>query len=433
MSLGTNALRGVIDSGSITLFRSLNPAWFIEGEEEAYNFVRAHFRRYARLPDLKTLKENGYTLPAAPQPAQYYIDRLSQRAIYNLVSETHGELINAMRDKDIDKVKNCLRQMIRSTRAVDNRQAYSTLTEQALAVMDAYADAKRRPGLQGITTGYSILDDITNGLQPGDVVALVGRPNIGKSYLLLEMMRKAWEAGHPACVVSMEMRSVNLARRFIGMHTRINPDLIRKGQLSTQYGEPVLMQAIREIENMAPLTFAEGNFRKTVGDVDNMVQEFGPDVVYIDAGYLLQPEGNVRGFSRTDYQAAVWEGIKTMAEDRRVPVVVSAQFNREKAKAGRKGMGTENIAGTDVAGQIATLGIGIQKGRTPYEDITRELSVFKNRDGSLLSFNTNFSFAPMDFSYREGSESTGDLLAGEQEQQQLNSNIALMANSGWQR
>lgn len=435
MSLGLNAIRGIIDTGSVTAFRQLKAEWFVEEELEAFQFVKDHFRRYSRLPDRKTMEENGFVLNKVRQPAQYYIDKLSARAVYNSVRDNHGQLLDAMKGKDVREIKKALKVLVQSTRAVDNSQDFSTLDEQALAVLDEYKEAKSNPGLQGITTGFPVLDEVTNGLQPGDVIALAGRPNIGKSYLLLKMMNAAWRAGSPCGGVSMEMKTRQLARRFLGMETGLNPDLIRKGQLSSNYGERLLKTTIRDIQNRPPIFFLEGNFRKSVSDVDNMIQEFSPDIAFIDAGYLLTPDKASKGYvKRNEHVAAVMEEIKMMAENRKIPVVVSVQFNREMKKGGKKEMDVSFLAETDVIGQIATLVLGIRHGRTPLEDVTREIGLIKNREGALITFQTNFNFNPMNFDYRPGSEALDRVSQSgldEQGQEALDNNMNALENSGW--
>lgn len=404
MSMGLNALRGVIDSQSLTAFRSLKREWFLEEEEEAFDFIRDHFRRYNSLPDIKTVKENGIDLKVIRQPLDYYIDRLSERAIFNAVNDRFSLLTDAMRSKRGDDIKAALRDIIQSTRIVDNRQDYSTLAEQAMVVLQNYRDAKSNPGMQGITLGNPLLDEVTNGAQGGDLIVLAGRPNIGKSYKLLHMMHSAWKAGHPCSCVSMEMTTMQLAQRFIGMESGINPDLIRKGQLSTSIGEPVFTQSIHDVQNRPPIHFLEGNFRKSVADVNNMAQEFNPDILFVDAGYLLAPERQSKSFSKRDQISATMEELKSLAQDRNIPVVTSVQFNREVKKGDKKAMDVSQLAETDVIGQIATLVIGMKHGRAPYEDITREYQLIKNREGALITYQGKFSFNPMNFSYLPGSE-----------------------------
>lgn len=436
MSMGLNALRGVIDAGSVTLFRSLKAEWFTEDEADYFDYVRKHVKRYSRLPDIKTLNDNGYKLPGIKQPAQYYIDKLADRAVYNAVNEKHAGLVAAMRNKDVDAIKGALREMIQGTRIVERRDDYSTLAEQAEIVREEYKAAKRSPGLQGITLGYQPLDDITNGAQGGDVIVIAGRPNKGKSYKLLSMLRAAHLGGYAPAVCSMEMTSKQLSTRYLGMLSGVNPDFIRRGELSTAGGERVFYATLAGLAQMPPLHFMEGNFRKSVSDVDQLVQQFSPDILYIDAGYLLTPELQNKNFSKADYIGRVMEEIKAMAHDRNVPVVMSVQLNREAARAGKKGLDLSFLAGTDVIAQAATVVIGMTDGKPPYEDITREYQVIKNREGKLLTYQGNFNFSPMNFGYIEGSEAAG---SGDTEEPDTARDEAVqeearqLAEAGWER
>jgi replicative DNA helicase len=432
-STGLLTLRAVLDAGSVTTFRSLKAAWFTDDEKEAYKFVQAHFRRYNRLPDVSTLKENGYTLPSVKQPAQYYIDRLSQRAVFNAVTDASSVYQEAMKSRDVDKIKSALNAMVQATRVVENKRDYTTLVEQAGVILQNYQDAKRKPGLQGITTGYQLLDDVTNGLAGGDILIIAGRPNMGKSYKLLSMLRAAWNAGYHPGVVSMEMTSSQLSTRLIGMETRMNPDLIRRGELSTMIGEPRLINFVEGVADRAPLHFLEGNFRKTVGDVRVFVQEFSPDILYIDAGYLLHPEVQNRNFSKRDYVSAVMEEVKCIAQDANIPIVMSVQLNRQAKQSGKKQLDLSFLAETDVIGQIATLVIGMVKGKVPLEDTTREYQLIKNREGKLITYQGQFQFNPMCFDYIPGTESAGDGDDVEAEIEATQNGLDDLEAAGWTR
>ncbi len=436
MSMGLNALRGAIDNGSMTFFRSMKRVWFVDDELPAYDFIRAHVKRYSRLPDLKTVRENGFVLPTIKEKPKYYVDRISERAVYNAVQEQHADLLSAMRGRDVPLIKQALSEMIIATRIVENKQDYSTLTEQSATIREEYREAKRRPGLQGIPLGYGPLDEITNGAQGGDVIVIAGRPNKGKSYKLLSMMAAAHNAGFAPAVCSMEMTSKQLALRYIGMTARLNPDLIRRGELSTTRGEPIFMSTLERITNMPPVHFLEGNFRKSVADVDALTQQFTPDILYIDAGYLLRAEKENKNYSKSDQIGEVMQDIKTMAHDRNIPVVMTVQLNRDAARVGKKGLDLAFLAGTDIIGQAATVVVGLMDGRPPYETMTRQCQVIKNREGKLLTYGMNFMFSPMDFSYLVGSEMAEPLPGAEETPEDaaaVANEVREMEEQGWER
>lgn len=437
MSLGLNAIRAIVDNGSLELFRTLKPEWFVDTEEDIYKFVRSHVRRYGTLPSFDTLRENGHRLPSVREPAAYYVERLAQRAVYSAVSDRHAGFIEAMKSRDTAQIKQQLAEMLVATRQVDYRQDCSTLMEQLQGVIADYQEAKRRPGLQGVTLGNPVLDAVTNGGQAGDLIVIAGRPNIGKSWKLLSMLRGAWKAGHSVAVVSMEMPSRQLSRRLLGMESGLNPDMLRRGELSSNYGESAFYQTVERIGNLPPITFLEGSFRKTVADIDNLVQQCTPDILMVDAAYLVSPTSVNRNASVRDAKNTVLEELKSLAIDRRIPVVLSWQLNREAKRNGKKGLDLSHIAETDGLGQIASVVIGMLKGKVPLEASTREYQIIKNREGQLLSYHANFSFNPMNFDYIEGSEfedgarpaSTDE---GEEGASEVDSNMT-MENSGWEQ
>lgn len=433
--LGVSALRGVIDSRSITAWRQIKRDWLLPDELELYDYIKQHFRSYGTLPDITAVQGEGFTLPKVKNPTQYYIDRLADRAVYNGVNEVYPELGRAMQGRNVQQVKDALKRMVASTRVADSMRDYTTMVEQGEALLVDYAGAKAKPGLQGITTGDPILDEVTNGLQPGDVLVYAGRPNVGKSYILASTMLAGWQAGHPCLGVTMEMYTKQQALRMSAMMAKLNPDLIRKGQLSTYYGERMLRQTIKDFAKRPPFHFLEGNFKKSVGDVDNFIQEFSPDVCYIDAGYLLSPENVPKNWQKRDYQSAVMTEIKAMATDRKIPVVMTVQLNREAGKTQgtkRKVLDLMHLAETDDIGRIATVVVAIQKGAAPRQEITRELQIIKNREGMLLSYHKNFLFNPMNFSQILGSESTDD---AQDDAPAVNAQEAIntMEGDGWQR
>ena len=75
----------------------------------------------------------------------------------------------------------------------------------------------------GVPTGFSDLDAMTSGLQPGDLVIVAGRPSMGKTSLALNMAENvALDTGLPVAVFSMEMASTQLTMRLLGSVGRMH-------------------------------------------------------------------------------------------------------------------------------------------------------------------------------------------------------------------
>src|SRR5690606_20670166 len=73
------------------------------------------------------------------------------------------------------------------------------------------------PDITGVPTGFSDLDRMTSGLQPGDLIIVAGRPSMGKTSFSMNIGEHvAIEQGLPVAVFSMEMGAVQLAMRMVG-------------------------------------------------------------------------------------------------------------------------------------------------------------------------------------------------------------------------
>jgi replicative DNA helicase len=398
LSVGLQLIRALIETHARTEFRQVGPDLMVSDELPAWEFVSSYYRRHGQLPTVGTLGENGLRLPVAPEPPAYYIERCRSRAIYNTIVSEQPELARAMMERNMAGAVEVLQRMNTSAGRFQAVQDVHTMGEMIDEVLEQYQVAHRNPGRQGVTLGWGYLDEVTGGAEGGDVVTFVARPGMGKSYLLTSIARQAWLEGNNVLFVTMEMTGPQIARRMLGLHSGINPDYIRRGQLST-YTEGVMHQAAEGLRGGPPFHMLSGSFDKSVPIVDAAIQEFAPDLVVIDASYLMQPASGKNGRrSQWEIISDVGSEIKQMAMARNRPVIQSVQFNREAGRT--KEVDLIHIGGSDAVGQISTIAIAIQKGDAPHETTRRKLKVMKNREGDGgAEMQINFLFDPPDFSF----------------------------------
>jgi len=87
-------------------------------------------------------------------------------------------------------------------------------------------------GVQGVPTGFKELDEMTSGLQKGDLVIVAGRPSMGKTAFCLSIaMHAAVVAKHATAIFSLEMSKAQLAQRMLCGEARISMHLLRSGRL----------------------------------------------------------------------------------------------------------------------------------------------------------------------------------------------------------
>src|SRR5213076_1269993 len=86
--------------------------------------------------------------------------------------------------------------------------------------------------MTGTPTGFVDLDELTGGLQPGNLIVLAARPSMGKSALVTNIAENAAvEHGKPVAMFSLEMSETELAQRFIASQAKLNGDDLRKGRV----------------------------------------------------------------------------------------------------------------------------------------------------------------------------------------------------------
>lgn len=113
----------------------------------------------------------------------------------------------------------------------DGFSPLAELVTEATANMVAAAE---NPGsAAGLTTGFIEIDDITDGLQPSDLIILAARPSMGKTQLSMQIAQNAAIAsGRAVAVFSLEMSRQQLTQRLISSQAMVNSRDMRRGFLT---------------------------------------------------------------------------------------------------------------------------------------------------------------------------------------------------------
>lgn len=401
MSDGLKLLVSILVNGGVSSLRSLDRELFLDDEVTIYDGIRNHYRSHATLPAVETLEEDfNIRLPDAPEPVSYYEKKVRDRHLYVLLSPEFAELRKELTRRDIDAVDARIATMRRFLRANSIREDSRTMRESLDGVFASYLAAKEHPGVSGIPSGWGSLDRSTGGYQQGDLVSLVGRMGMGKTYLMLRQADVAWKAGYSPLFITMEMTILQIARRFLAFQVEMNPDPIRKGQFSTLLEPQFESRTNRFLRvnhrHLDRFHLYAGGFSKKIGDIEELLQEYNPDIVFIDGAYLLRPDEK-RTMGRFERIAEVIDAVKkiTITQDR--PIVISTQFSRQSGKKGKEGS-LENIGFTDAVGMHSSIVLGAKEGKTPYQKTRRSIEIMKGREGESGEFEINFKFGTMDFS-----------------------------------
>jgi replicative DNA helicase len=207
-------------------------------------------------------------------------------------------------------------------------------TGQAIAIKDlvthAYEMIEKRDGthVTGLATGFTMLDQLTCGLQNGELIIIAGRPSMGKTALALNIAENLGIVEKiPVAIFSLEMGQQQLAERFLCSVSQVESQLVRKGMLSTEhYAKLVeacgtLSSAPIFIDDTSALTPLELRAR-----VRRLKSQHDIKCVFLDYLQLMHLGGRVE--SRQQEITTISRYLKALARELSIPVVVLSQLNR---------------------------------------------------------------------------------------------------------
>ncbi len=194
--------------------------------------------------------------------------------------------------------------------------------------------------LSGVKTGYSDLDELLRGLQPGELIILAARPSMGKTAFALNLAEQIAMGGTavhgapasqavPVGFFSLEMSKNAIVQRLLSARAGVSSQHLRGGtpiskhelmQLGTAADD--LKQAPIYIDDMPSMTVLNLRARAR-----RMVAQHGVKVLMIDYLQLMTSPGAARE-SRQVEVSAISRGVKALARELNVPVVCLSQLNR---------------------------------------------------------------------------------------------------------
>ncbi|SCK18527.1 replicative DNA helicase [Streptomyces sp. AmelKG-D3] len=193
------------------------------------------------------------------------------------------------------------------------------------------AAGKLKPGeLTGVPTGFTDLDSLTLGLQPGQLILIAGRPAMGKSTLGLDIARAA-SLKHKlfTAFFSLEMSRKELHMRLLSAEGSVGLHHIRSGVLTDDSWERMARAKARiDAGNLLLDDSPELTVLSIRTKARRLKQRGKLDLVVIDYLQLLQYGGGRRPESRQQEVSDISRELKLMAKELEVPVIALSQLNR---------------------------------------------------------------------------------------------------------
>ena len=340
-------------------------------------------------------------LDSVPSSANvmYYAEILKDKMLLREIISAASEILDDAYDERGDTSEKLDKAECKIFAVTGKKISGSAATLKDL-VTRAYELIEKRDGkyITGLATGYYELDDMTCGLQNGEMIIIAGRPSMGKTSLALNIAEHIGGVEKlPVAVFSLEMGRQQLAERFLCSGSGIDAQAVRKGMLSTEDYEKLvevcgaLSEApiyIDDTSTLTPLELrAKSRRLKSLYEIRCII------VDYLQLMHL----GSWRVESRQQEITAISRYIKALARELNIPVVVLSQLNR--SPEGREGHRPRmsDLRESGSIEQDADVVILLHRedyyhrGEENYqEDNTAELIIAKQRNGPTGSVKLTF-------------------------------------------
>ena len=249
--------------------------------------------------------------------------------------------------------------------------------------------------ITGVSTGYHQLDDLTSGLQPSELVVLAARPSVGKTAFALNLaMNVAMRENKTVAVFSLEMSKESLLLRLLSDHAKIDAHKFRTGHLARTDGAKITA-SLREL-SQAPM-WIDDSGSATVLEMGAKCRRLARSkqlaMVVVDYLQLISARG--RFGSRNEEVSSITRGLKAMAKELKVPVVVLSQLTRAPEREDR-GPLLSDLRDSGAIEQDADVVMFIHRpkmfkeGASPEERGETDLIIAKQRNGPTDTLNYVF-------------------------------------------
>jgi replicative DNA helicase len=192
----------------------------------------------------------------------------------------------------------------------------------------------------GLLTGYKDLDNLTNGLKSAEMVVIAARPSVGKTSLAMNIVEniafshKYINNPKNTLVFSLEMSASSLAMRLICGKAKVNMNDLRKGFVAKNYAEK--LNEISQQFQQAPIWVDDTSglsINQIRAKARRVKSRNGLSLIVVD--YLQLISGDRYSSSRENEISVISRGLKSMAKELEVPVIVLSQLNRDSEKEKR--------------------------------------------------------------------------------------------------
>ncbi len=230
-----------------------------------------------------------------------------------------------------------------------------SMKEQVMSTLESIEKLFENKGaITGVSTGFRDLDKLTSGLHSSEMIVIAARPSMGKTALAMNIAEHAAiEVKLPVAIFSLEMSAQQLVQRMLCSRARVNLAKTRDGFLAEAdfpkltHAASKLAEAKIFVDDSAGLTILELRAKARRLKAQQNVQ-----LIIVDYLQLLRSTSRRSQDNRQLEISEISAGLKGLAKELKIPIIVVAQLNRNPEIRTGSSKGVPRLADLRESGSI---------------------------------------------------------------------------------
>ena len=276
-----------------------------------------------------------YTFAPTPAHVTHYATQVREKATLRRVITSCSECINrAFEDQEnvgplLDEVE---AKILGIREGEADKKGLLTMKEHVFkAIDDLEARAANPNAINGVATGFKLLDEMTGGMHPGEMIIIAARPSMGKTSFAMNIVENvAVDQNRPCAVFSLEMTADSLVQRLICSRAKINMRALMSGQFLNQGSFQQMTRAASALAGSK--IFIDDTPALSILDLRSKARRLHEmhkiEMIMVDYLQLCRSTSRRAQDNRQQEIAEISSGLKALAKELSLPIIVLAQLNR---------------------------------------------------------------------------------------------------------
>lgn len=345
------------DSQFITV-NNLDKSFFSDYEKE-YQFILDHINTYSNVPDIESFiaEYPNFDIIEVNESSNFLLAKLTEDRNKRYIAETFNTIRQLLLDNKTDEALTYYMHSTEKLNADPTIQSIDIIQDNSR--YDTYIDKSKDYMKYYIKTGFKELDTIIGGWdRQEDLVTIVARNGVGKSYVLLKTALAAVEQGLNVGMYSGEMSADMVGYRADSLLSHLSNMKLTHGNLDIQNEYKEYLDSLHERYkgHLYILTPDMVGGDVGVSKLRAFIEKFNIDVLCVDQHSLLEDDRKAR--NPVDRASNISKDLKLLQAIKKIPILTVSQQNRSSTEGG---LNTALISQSDRIGQDSTIVIFLEQ------------------------------------------------------------------------